>query len=225
MEGQEQSRMTDPVPSKGTCPKCGEGYTPSPVHVCLGQRPSKELTPISEVIGELKHDIANADAGPWEIYTSNSYRRVGLAGTYKAVVYPVVHKDGQPDIAGFENLRAMVESFNAAPRLIAEVERLQRALQGISTCSTCEACRGAATRALGGEPSTAWRPIETAPVEMDPILMADGKWFAAGHVHQDGDIRKFSIYHFAVSQEYDWTPTHWMPLPAWPSQPPRDGQQ
>lgn len=60
-----------------------------------------------------------------------------------------------------------------------------------------------------------WQPIETAPVQMDPILMTDGKWFAAGHVDPDGS-RKFSVYHFAVSQEYDWTPTHWMPLPGAP---------
>lgn len=77
--------------------------------------------------------------------------------------------------------------------------------------------------AEGYSDAVRWQPIETAPVQMDPILMTDGKWFAAGHVDHD-DVRKYRIYHFAVSQEYDWTPTHWMPLPAAPSQPPGAGQ-
>lgn len=71
--------------------------------------------------------------------------------------------------------------------------------------------------AEGYSDAVRWQPIETAPVQMDPILMTDGQWFAAGHVDPDGGTRKFRIYHFAVSQEYDWTPTHWMPLPTGPS--------
>jgi hypothetical protein len=35
---------------------------------------------------------------------------------------------------------------------IDEIERLRTALRGIQSCSACEACRGAADRALGGEP-------------------------------------------------------------------------
>lgn len=72
-------------------------------------------------------------------------------------------------------------------------------------------------------PPSCWQPIETAPVQMDPILMTDGKWYAAGHVEPDG-TRKFRIYHFAVSQEYDWTPTHWMPLPAGPTETTEGGR-
>jgi hypothetical protein len=72
-------------------------------------------------------------------------------------------------------------------------------------------------------PYSPWQPIDTAPVQMDAILMTDGQWFAAGHVDHD-DARKYRIYHFAVSQEYDWTPTHWMPLPTRPAQPPGVGQ-
>lgn len=79
-------------------------------------------------------------------------------------------------------------------------------------CSTC-AC----------PPFSPWQPIETAPVQMDAILLTDWKWFAAGHV-DPCSTRRYPIYHFAVSQEYDWEPTHWMPIPAGPSQPPGAGQ-
>jgi hypothetical protein len=59
-----------------------------------------------------------------------------------------------------------------------------------------------------------WQPIETAPVEMGPILMTDGEWFAAGHVYDEDSPRQYRIHHFAVTQEYNWTPTHWMAIPA-----------
>jgi hypothetical protein len=66
------------------------------------------------------------------------------------------------------------------------------------------------------EPPCVWQPIETAPTESDhPILMTDGQWFAAGYVGHE-DYRKYRIHHFAVCQEYDWEPTHWMPLPSSP---------
>jgi hypothetical protein len=63
-------------------------------------------------------------------------------------------------------------------------------------------------------PVVGWQPIETAPVESDqPILMTDGKWFAAGYVGRD-QFHKYRISHFAVCQEYEWEPTHWMPAPS-----------
>jgi hypothetical protein len=46
-----------------------------------------------------------------------------------------------------------VECSATMKSLLAENERLRTTLTGISTCSTCEACRGAAQRALGGEPT------------------------------------------------------------------------
>jgi hypothetical protein len=58
-----------------------------------------------------------------------------------------------------------------------------------------------------------WQPIETAPLDTSPILMTDEKWVAAGFINSEGHF-KFSIHHFAVSQEYDWKPTRWMPIPA-----------
>jgi hypothetical protein len=41
--------MTAQLPSKGKCPKCGESYTPSPVHACFGQLPSKERDILAEL--------------------------------------------------------------------------------------------------------------------------------------------------------------------------------
>lgn len=62
-----------------------------------------------------------------------------------------------------------------------------------------------------------WQPIESA-VQDETILVTDGKWFAAAVMSDDG-FRKCSINHFAVCHEYDWQPTHWMPLPAAPEVP------
>lgn len=48
-----------------------------------------------------------------EVYTSNSWHRVGLARTYKPVVTPTAHVDGQLDIDGSDVLVALVAAFNA----------------------------------------------------------------------------------------------------------------
>lgn len=50
---------------------------------------------------------------PLDVYTSNSWRRVGLARTYSAVMAPTVARDGQPDIQGTAVLYALVAAFNA----------------------------------------------------------------------------------------------------------------
>jgi hypothetical protein len=77
--------------------------------------------------------------------------------------------------------------------------------------SECSKCKGTGA----GQPPGVWQPIASAPIESDtPILMTDGQWYAAGYVGRD-DFHKYRISHFAVSQEYDWEPTHWMPLFWW----------
>jgi len=58
-----------------------------------------------------------------------------------------------------------------------------------------------------------WQPIETAP-KGELILATDGKWFAVGAI--EPGFYFFCIDHFAVCQEYDWNPIHWMPLPDLP---------
>lgn len=58
---------------------------------------------------------------PLEVYTSNSWRRVGLAGgKYKQVMIPTVMRDGQPDIVGTDVLVALVAAFNAMLELRSE---------------------------------------------------------------------------------------------------------
>jgi hypothetical protein len=56
-------------------------------------------------------------------------------------------------------------------------------------------------------------PISTAPDDGTPILATDGKWSAV--VYGDPDTlrseARWRISHWAVCQEYDWTPTHWFP--------------
>lgn len=106
--------------------------------------------------------------------------------------------------------------FDLASRLNVVYNRL------FIDCLQCEQEEGeilyAAIGALRAAqpPFPEWQPIETAPVEMEAILMTDGEWVAAGHVDEDS-FRKYRIHHFAVSQEYDWVPTHWMPLPKGPT--------
>jgi hypothetical protein len=54
-------------------------------------------------------------------------------------------------------------------------------------------------------------PIETAPNDTR-ILATDGKWTAV--VYSSTDVPepwRWRISHWAVCQEYDWTPTHWFP--------------
>jgi hypothetical protein len=51
---------------------------------------------------------------PLQVYDSNSWRRVGLASTYKEIVYPERQRtDGHLNIANTGVLRAMVAAFNA----------------------------------------------------------------------------------------------------------------
>lgn len=50
---------------------------------------------------------------PLEVYTSNSYRRVGLKGPYTPICYAYKQRaDGHLDIAGTETLEAMVAAYN-----------------------------------------------------------------------------------------------------------------
>jgi len=49
---------------------------------------------------------------PLEVYTSCSWRRVGLKNDYKTVMHPTVEHDGHPDISGGAVLEALVAAFN-----------------------------------------------------------------------------------------------------------------
>jgi hypothetical protein len=62
---------------------------------------------------------------PWELATSNSFRRVVDAGV-SPVVSPVVHRDGHPDITGSDALGLMVAAVNALPELLDAYEERDR---------------------------------------------------------------------------------------------------
>jgi len=50
---------------------------------------------------------------PLEVYTSNSYRRVGLKSMYREVMGPVNDRDGHPNISNYAVLDTLVCAFNA----------------------------------------------------------------------------------------------------------------
>lgn len=56
---------------------------------------------------------AGAPHEPLEVYTSNSWRRVGLKREYKQVMGPCRDKDGHLNIDGTNVLHALVAAFNA----------------------------------------------------------------------------------------------------------------
>ena len=64
--------------------------------------------------------------GPWQIWTSNSWRRIGSNATGRTVVEPITQNDGHPDLhfsnGGFEGLDA---------RLIAAAPELYEALKDV----------------------------------------------------------------------------------------------
>lgn len=69
-----------------------------------------------------------AVTGPLEVYTSNSYQRVGLAGDYKVLLSAYRHVDGQLDITNPALLAAMVVAFNA---MLARALRRPRVVDGL----------------------------------------------------------------------------------------------
>ena len=70
-----------------------------------------------------------------------------------------------------------------------------------------------------------WQPIETAPKDSTYYFVSvksdvSGRWdVAIGRFGEDG-------FYFKDGCELDgwnWTPTHWMPLPEPPKEPPSNG--
>jgi hypothetical protein len=61
-------------------------------------------------------EIARRRSGvdePLEVYTSNSYRRVGTKGEYHVLLYATRQRDGTLDISNYTLLEALVAAFNA----------------------------------------------------------------------------------------------------------------
>lgn len=67
--------------------------------------------------------------GHWDLYTSNSYRRIGIKGACREIVYAYNAPDGHPDISGHDDLAYAVEAANAAPKLLEELVRYENGRQ------------------------------------------------------------------------------------------------
>lgn len=86
--------------------------------------------------------------GPWEWYTSCSYRRLGLAERYEEIVYPVVYTDGHPGIE-FRNeadkalIAAVTDLYAELAHLVRLLEPLERegtlAVPGLATLNAARA--------------------------------------------------------------------------------------
>lgn len=69
-----------------------------------------------------------ATQGEWQVYDSNSWRRIGLKGGYRIIIEPITQRDGHPDLhARREDLDyAAAASPSAVLALLDEVEEFQR---------------------------------------------------------------------------------------------------
>lgn len=95
-------------------------------------------------------------------------------------------------------------------------------------------------RALGGatpEPPAEWQPIETAPKDREVLgwfpyyatQQAGGsvwviRWREDQYSKNPKPYFEASGWVWGIRDQRAKQPTHWMPLPTRPSQPPRDGQ-
>lgn len=81
------------------------------------------------LLDELARFDSLATPGPWAVYTSNSFRRIGKRDEYCELISPVCSaSDGHPDLAGRNvdhDLNLMVALRNGLPLLVASIEALQ----------------------------------------------------------------------------------------------------
>lgn len=80
-------------------------------------------------LDKLRATVEAMTAAPWELWTSNSFRRItGPSGRDGGVLSGTVQRhDGQPDLAATPvDLSGIVALRNAAPALFAIVEAAQR---------------------------------------------------------------------------------------------------
>lgn len=82
-------------------------------------------------IARVVRAMVRATPGEWEIYSSNSWRRIGIKGDYRELIYPVRSAgDGHPDLGGpnlghdLEYLMALQNLVAAHPQNILLLEKL-----------------------------------------------------------------------------------------------------
>lgn len=88
--------------------------------------------PITEAdLARWETATSNASRGPWEWWTSCSFRRLsGADGKDGGVLRAVVYQDGQPEIeCTEEDMDFIEEARDAMPRLLAEVRQLRATLR------------------------------------------------------------------------------------------------
>lgn len=69
----------------------------------------------------------------------------------------------------------------------------------------------------------AWRPIETAPKDRTPVLVWMPEKYAGSHIHVAVYREKFGTIAGRFDFDAPTSPTHWMPLPASPTEPETEG--
>lgn len=86
------------------------------------------MTPIEILLDEIEKYDKLATPGPWAIYTSNSFRRIGKRDEYCELISPVRSAgDGHPDLSGRNvdhDLNLLMVLRNALPMLVAGVEAM-----------------------------------------------------------------------------------------------------
>lgn len=91
-------------------------------------------------IDKIKQVLSRMTPGPWSWWTSNSFRRLSSdpSGKDGDVAYGCVQSDGHPDIAvpNEHDMEGIALLRNEGPALVAEIERLREALEGV-----LEVCR------------------------------------------------------------------------------------
>lgn len=81
---------------------------------------------MTSLASRLKELEAKATPGEWEIYGSNSWRRIGLKSEYKEILWPcIAGHDGHPDLSGRNrdnDLALLLALRNALPEILEALE-------------------------------------------------------------------------------------------------------
>ncbi len=91
---------------------------------------------------ELKAIAEAATPGPWELWTSNSWRRIGAINGNPVIEPTVQHPDNHPDLIISEADWAFIEAARTAiPALLDRLERIRELSQVISESTVFDEAR------------------------------------------------------------------------------------